>query len=78
MAWWCGPGMADCRDCHVRSCGHCHPWSEAAKTLVAQGNQRGLGSEMRDNTSGAESTLATSPGTSTSTRPLRGSASRGA
>lgn len=39
MAWWCGPGMADCRDCHVRSCSHCHPWSGAAKAQVNAANR---------------------------------------
>jgi hypothetical protein len=32
MGWWCGPGMVECRDCHVRRCTHgCHPWGKKAQ-----------------------------------------------
>lgn len=74
---WClqrgRPNCAACRfpdECQCR----CH---EGANPARNKADERDLATLSRDNKSGAESTLATSPGTSTSTRLLRGSASRG-
>lgn len=49
----------------------------AAERLTGKANLRGIRGQKWDNNSGAGRTLATSPGTSTDTHPLRGRASRG-